>query len=125
MMNKKTAQWISLTNEVLENFLYNYFDDNNPYYFWVGDEIGGVVCYGGFFFRFLDVIACNKLKVSRPQFLNWYFHNLKNKSSISLEEFITSPEKQKEHQKRHLSELKERVILAEEEFNKAIKDYKK
>ena len=74
MMNKKTAQWISLTNEVLENFLYNYFDDNNPYYFWVGDEIGGVVCYGGFFFRFLDVIACNKLKVSRPQFLNWYFH---------------------------------------------------
>ena len=35
-----------------------------------------------------------------------------------------SPKRVKEQQEKHLSELKERVRLAEEEFNKAIEQYK-
>ena len=123
-MKDSIQQWEELTNTILKNFLSVYFDDNDPYYFWVGSEIGGVVCYGDFFFNFWDIITCNKLSVSEKQFFEWCFSNLKNSTSISLEYFIMSPKRVKEQQEKHLSELKERVRLAEEEFNKAIEQYK-
>ena len=123
-MKDSIQQWEELTNTILKNFLSVYFDDNDPYYFWVGNEIGGVVCYGDFFFNFWDIIACNKLSVSEKQFFEWCFSNLKNSTSISLEYFIMSPKRVKEQQEKHLSELKERVRLAEEEFNKVMEQYK-
>lgn len=123
-MKDSIQQWEELTDTILKNFLSVYFDDNDPYYFWVGSEIGGVVCYGDFFFNFWDVITCNKLSVSEKQFFEWCDSNLKNSTSVSLANFITSPEKLKEQQKKHLLELKERVRLAEEEFNKAMEQYK-
>ena len=123
-MKDSIQQWEELTDTILKNFLSVYFDDNDPYYFWVGNEIGGVVCYGDFFFNFWDIITCNKLSVSEKQFFEWCFSNLKGNTSVSLANFITSPEKLKEQQKKHLLELKERVRLAEEEFNKAIEQYK-
>ena len=123
-MKDSIQQWEELTNTILKNFLSVYFDDNDPYYFWVGNEIGGVVCYGDFFFNFWDVITCNRLSITEEQFFEWYDFNLESNSSISLEDFITAPEKLKEQQEKYLLELKERVRLAEEEFNKAIEQYK-
>ena len=42
-MEDSIQQWEELTDTILKNFLSVYFDDNAPYYFWVGNEIGGVV----------------------------------------------------------------------------------
>lgn len=123
-MKDSIQQWEELTDTILKNFLSFYFDDNDPYYFWVGNEIGSVVCYGNFFFNFWDVITCNKLSVSEKKLFEWCDSNLKNSTSISLEDFIMSPKRVKEQQEKHLLELKERVRLAEEEFNKAMEHYK-
>ena len=123
-MKDSIQQWEELTDTIFKNFLSVYFDDNDPYYFWVGNEIGGVVCYGDFFFNFWDVITCNRLSITEEQFFEWYDFNLESNSSISLEDFITAPEKLKEQQEKYLLELKERVRLAEEEFNKAMEQYK-
>ena len=38
-MKDSIQQWEELTNTILKNFLSVYFDDNDPYYFWVGSEI--------------------------------------------------------------------------------------
>lgn len=32
------VEWKKLSNKITEQFLYDYFDDLDPYYWWVGDE---------------------------------------------------------------------------------------
>jgi hypothetical protein len=117
-------KWKKLSNKIAEQFLYDYFDDLDPYYWWVSDEEGGILCYGDYFISFDTILTCYKLDITFEQFINWYDFCLSNQSvNISLAKFILSPKERKEAEEKHLTELKERVELAEKEFKKALDEY--
>ena len=118
------TSWEILTNSLVEKFLYDYFDDVNPDYWWVSDDIGGVFNYGDYFFSFDTILTCYKLDITFEQLINWYDFSLSNQSvNISLAKYILSPKERKEAEEKHLKELKNRVELAEKEFQKAMDEY--
>ena len=56
----------------------------------------------------------------------WYDWCLSNPFvNISLAKYILSPKERKEQEEKHLAELKDRMELAEKEFNEAMKEYEK
>ena len=118
------TSWEILTNSLVEKFLYDYFDDVNPDYWWVANDVGGVLNYGDYFFSFDTILTCYKLDISFEQFISWYDFCIENQSvNISLAKYILSPKERREAEEKHLAELKERVELAEKEFQKAIDEY--
>ena len=118
------TSWEILTNSLVEKFLYDYFDDVNPDYWWVSNDVGGILNYGDYFFSFDTILTCYKLDISFEQLINWYDFSLSNQSvNISLAKYILSPQERIEAEEKHLQELKERVELAEKEFKKAIDEY--
>ncbi len=118
--------WEVQTNKITEDFLYDYFDDNDPDYSWVVDEIGGVFIYGDYFFDFNTVLTCYKLGITEEQLLNWYYFCIESHSiNISLAKFILSPEDRKKAEEKHLAELKDKVKSAEKEFKEALEKYEK
>ena len=120
------TSWEILTNSLVEKFLYDYFDDVNPDYWWVANDVGGVLNYGDYFFSFDTILTCYKLDITFEQFINWYDFCLDNQSvNISLAKYILSPQERKEAEEKHLAELKNRVELAEKEFKKALDEYGK
>jgi hypothetical protein len=119
-------KWENQTIKLTNQFLYDYFDDVDPYYFYVADEIGGVFSYGDYWFNFSDILVCYKLGITEEQLLNWYDFCLSNHSvNISLARFILSPEERKQAEEKHLVELKERVKSAEKTFKEALEQYGK
>ena len=120
------VEWKKLSNKITEQFLYDYFDDLDPDYWWVSNDVGGVLNYGDYFFSFDTILTCYKLDISFEQFINWYNFCLENQSvNISLAKYILSPKERKEAEEKHLAELKSRVELAEREFKKALDEYSK
>ena len=118
------VEWKKLSNKITEQFLYHYFDDLDPYYWWVSDEECGILCYGDYFISFDTILTCYKLDITFEQFISWYDFCLENQSvNISLAKFILSPKERREAEEKHLTELKERVEMAEKEFQKAIDEY--
>ena len=118
------VEWKKLSNKITEQFLYHYFDDLDPYYWWVSDEEGGILCYGDYFISFDTILTCYKLDITFEQFINWYDFCLDNQSvNISLAKYILSPKERREAEEKHLAELKNRVEMAEKEFQKAIDEY--
>ena len=118
------VEWEKLSNKIVEQFLYHYFDDLDPYYWWVSDEEGGILCYGDYFIGFHTILTCYKLDITFEQFISWYDFCLENQSiNISLAKYILSPQERKEAEEKHLAELKNRVELAEKEFKKALDEY--
>ena len=118
------VEWKKLSNRIAEQFLYHYFDDLDPYYWWVSDDVGGILCYGDYFISFDTILTCYKLDITFEQLINWYDFSLSNQSvNISLAKYILSPKERREAEEKHLQELKERVELAEKEFQKAIDEY--
>ena len=119
-------EWKKLSNKIAEQFLYDYFDDLDPYYWWVSGEEGGILCYGDYFFNFDTILTCYKLEITFEQFISWYDFCLSNQSvNISLAKYLLSPQERKEAEEKHLEELRLRVLKAEDELNKAINDYAK
>ena len=123
-IKNEILEWENLTNKLTSRFLYDYFDDVNPDYWWVSNDVGGVLNYGDYFFSFDTILTCYKLDITFEQFINWYDFCLENQSvNISLAKFILSPKERREAEEKHLTELKERVEMAEKEFQKAIDEY--
>ena len=121
---QEIVAWEKMTNNITETFLYDYFDDVNPYYFWVSDEVGGILNYGDYWFNFSDILTCYKLGITEEQLINWYDFCLENHSvNISLAKFILSPEDKKEVEEKHLEELKNRVKSAEKTLKQALDKY--
>ena len=82
------------------------------------------MCYGDYFISFDTILTCYKLEITFEQFISWYDFSLSNQSvNISLAKYILSPKERKEAEEKHLVELKNRVELAEKEFQKAIEEY--
>ena len=123
-IKNEILEWENLTNKLTSRFLYDYFDDVDPDYWWVSNDVGGVLNYGDYFFSFDTILTCYKLDISFEQFINWYNFCLENQSvNISLAKYILSPKERKEAEEKHLAELKSRVELAEKEFKKALDEY--
>ena len=123
-IKNEILEWENLTNKLTSRFLYDYFDDEDPDYWWVSDDVGGVLNYGDYFFSFDTILTCYKLEITFEQLINWYDFSLSNQSvNISLAKYILSPQERKEAEEKHLKELKNRVELAEKEFQKAIDEY--
>lgn len=119
-------KWKKLSNKITEQFLYDYFDDKLPFWWWVNDEEGTILCYGDYFISFDTILTCYKLEITFEQFINWYDFCLSNQSvNISLAKYILSPQERKEAGEKHLEELKNRVELAEKEVKKALEEYGK
>ena len=124
IIREDILSWESLTNNITETFLYDYFDDVDPDYWWVANDVGGVFNYGDYWFDFNTVLTCYKLDITFEQLINWYDFSLSNQSvNISLAKYILSPQERREAEEKHLTELKNRVELAEKEFQKAIDEY--
>ena len=118
------VEWKKLSNKIAEQFLYHYFDDLDPDYWWVSNDVGGILNYGDYFINFDTILTCYKLDITFEQFISWYDFCLDNQSvNISLAKYILSPQERREAEEKHLQELKERVELAEKEFKKAIDEY--
>ena len=123
-IKNEILEWENLTNKLTSRFLYDYFDDVDPDYWWVSNDVGGVLNYGDYFFSFDTILTCYKLDISFEQFINWYDFCLDNQSvNISLAKYILSPKERREAEEKHLKELKNRVELAEKEFKKALDEY--
>ena len=117
-------KWRATTNIIVRQFLIDYFEDGTPDFWWVSDDIGGVFCYGDYFFSFDVPLKCYELDISKEGLINWYNFCLENQSvNISLAKYILSPKERKEAEEKHLAELKNRVELAEKEFKKALDEY--
>ena len=124
LIDEDIISWKVQTNNLTKNFLYDYFDDVDPDYWWVSDDVGGVFNYGDYWFDFNTVLTCYKLNITFEQLINWYDFSLSNQSvNISLAKYILSPQERREAEEKHLEELKGRVELAEKEFKKAIDEY--
>ena len=124
MTNEDIICWEVQTNHLTEQFLYDYFDDEDPDYWWVSNDVGGVLNYGDYFFSFDTILTCYKLEITFEQLISWYDFCLSNQSvNISLAKYILSPQERKEAEEKYLAELKNRVELAEKEFQKAIDEY--
>lgn len=123
-IDKEIKKWESQTIKITNQFLYDYFDDSDPYYYYVADDIGGILNYGDYFFNFSDILTCYKLGITEEQLINWYDFCLSNHSvNISLAKFILSPQERKEVEEKHLEELKERVKSAEKILEEKLKQY--
>ena len=123
-IKNEILEWENLTNKLTSRFLYDYFDDVDPDYWWGSNDVGGVLNYGDYFISFDIILTCYKLDISFEQLINWYDFSLSNQSvNISLAKYILSPQERREAEEKHLQELKERVELAEKEFKKAIDEY--
>lgn len=124
MIHQEIRLWEKSTIEITETFLYDYFDDVNPYYFWVSEEIGGILNYGDYWFNFSDILTCYKLSITEEQLINWYNFCLEYPPvKISLARYILSPQERREAEEKQLAELKERVELAEKTFKEAMEEY--
>ena len=120
-------RWTNLTNEITENWIRDYFEteeDEEIYFDWVANDIGGIFEFADYFFDFNTVLKCYELNISREQLFEWYNFCLENqKVNISLAKFILSPKEREEQEKIVLEESKARLKLAQEEFNKALEKY--
>ena len=126
-IENKISGWKNLTSDITENWIREYFDwseDEEVYFEWVNDDVGGVFNFSDYWFSFDNVLDCYKHNISKEDLMRWYDWCLFNQSvHISLAKFILSPQERKEAEEKHLAELKERVESAEKEFKKAIEDY--
>lgn len=126
-MKEKLIHWENLTNEITEQWIREYFeieeDEHEHIYFdWV--SVGGVFNFADYWFDFNTILDCYEHKITKEQLFNWYDFCLSNHSvNISLVKYILSPQERKEQEEKHLEELKERVKIAKEEFDKALENY--
>jgi len=126
-IHQEIRLWQKSTNEITEQWIRDYFEveeDEGIQIDWVANDFGGVFEFADYFFDFNTVLKCYELDISKEQLFQWYDFCLSNHSvNISLAKFILSPEEKKEQEEKHLEELKERVMSAEETLKQALDKY--
>lgn len=115
--------WKDTTNEIVKQFLFDYFDVVNPKFDWVADEVGTVFCYSDFFFGFDTVITCFELAVTEKQLFDWYDFSVRG-GQINLKTFIFAPEIREQQEKKYIEELRQRVEQSRKELEEAIENFK-
>lgn len=108
-------------DEMVSHFIAECFDIKDPTFDYIGED---AVMFGDYCFSIGDIIYVLSNEVAYEDFLKYYDMSLLVREyHLNLEEYLTDPIKLKEQKEKHLKELKARVILAEEEFKKAIDEY--
>lgn len=127
-VKKDIEKWKILTDKITSYWIKDYFElDEDDYVdrYWIANDVGGVFSFADYYFNFETVLKCYELGIKKEQLFEWYDFCLQNNSAnISLEKFILSPQEKEEAEKKQLKELENRVKLAQEEFEKALKQYK-
>lgn len=127
-MKEKIKQWEKLTDTITKDWIIEYFDlydDEEISVDWVANDVGSIFEFADMYFNFSDILDCYKYNISKEQLFNWYDFCLENQFvNISLARFILSPQKRKQQEEKYLSELRQRVVEAEETLNKAMEEYK-
>jgi len=62
---KLLLEWEEITNGIVEFFIEKYFD--KPEWFWVGDEIGGILCVNDYFFDLDRILDCIRFNATAKQ----------------------------------------------------------
>lgn len=131
-MEDKILEWNRLTNSITEDWIAEYFELDEEEaalgidYDWVADDVGSIFEFADYWFNFSDVLDCYKHKITKEQLFTWYDYCLENQFiNISLAQFILSPEEKSKKEREYLDILEERVIFAENEFKKALEEYKR
>lgn len=126
-IHQEIRLWQKSTNEITENWIRDYFEveeDEEIYFDWVANDVGGVFDFADYWFDFNTILKCYELNISKEQLFQWYYFCLENHSvNISLAKFILSPEDKKKAEERYLEELKDRVRSAEETLKQALDKY--
>lgn len=126
---RQINKWKILTEDIVDIWIREYFgisEDEDVDFEWIGSEVGGVFEFADYFINFSDVLNCYKYKITKREFHEWYDYCTDNQYvNISLAKFILSPEERDKKEKENLERLKECVIFAEQEFKKALENYKK
>jgi len=68
---KELKAYYRAVERLREIFLEKYFDED-PDFYWVGDQIGGVLFVNDFFFSVENIIVCLKLKIKSEDLFSWY-----------------------------------------------------
>lgn len=128
-VKRDIEKWKSITDKITSNWIKEYFELEEDEYIdgdWVANDIGGIFNFADYYFDFNTVLKCYEMGITKKQLFAWYDFCLQNHSvNISLAKFILSPEERKEAEEKHLEELKERVKFAQEEFEKALREWEK
>ena len=61
-------------NDYVKRFIKMYALSSDD--FWVGEEVGGIVCVSDYFINFLDVVYMVDNNIGWDVFLNWYDYTL-------------------------------------------------
>lgn len=126
-MKGQIKQWEELTDKITRQWIKQYFEieeDEDITVDWVAEDVGGIFEFADMWFDFSNILDCYKYNISRESLFLWYDYCLSNEFvNISLANFILSPEKRKEQEEKYLSDLKQRVVDAEETFKKALENY--
>jgi hypothetical protein len=125
---KEIDEWKRLTNNITQTWIKEYFDIEDEEYLdynWMGlDGVGEVFEFADYYISFNTVLSCYKNDITKEQFFSWYDYCLENTDiHTSLAKFILDPAEKAKKEKEYLEELKQRVIFAEEELNRALKEY--
>lgn len=125
-MENKIKAWEDLTNEITEDFIRYYFDislNEEVYFDWV--QIGEIFQFSDYWFSFADILECYRLNISKEQLFSWYDKTLLQEIDLPLCDFILSPQKRLKEEQEYLEKLKNNITFAEQEFNKALGEFKK
>jgi hypothetical protein len=120
---KIVKQWESITNNLVEIFLIKYFEleeEGIPLdYYWVGDDVGGILEFADYFFNLGDIKLCLEKDVPKDKFFAWYDWCLENPNEyINLQSFILGAAEVRQKQQEKLKRLKESIKFAKEVLKK-------
>jgi len=92
-MNKNLTKWHKATQDLVEHFIATYFvDEDIPREdveaFWVGDEIGGTLCIGDFFFDLRTIVLAIQLDCPMEKLFEWYNYTIENENNINLDHYL-------------------------------------
>lgn len=77
MKNKQLANWEKAVIALTELFVGEYFDKEADWYF-VGDDIGGVLVVNDYFFNLDRIVEAIKYKATEKQLFDFYDLELQN-----------------------------------------------
>lgn len=106
-MKKLLNKWETLTNEIVELWIIDFFEldeediEDGVDYDWVGNSVGGVLCFADYFFNMEDIKLCIEKDIDKDKFFEWYYWNLENHPQyINLQSFVwgVAEVKQKEEE---------------------------
>ena len=85
-IKNEILEWENLTNKLTSRFLYDYFDDEDPDYWWVANDIGGVFNYGDYWFDFNTVLILKPLATSSH--IVWHISKLYSLGLAMIQNYI-------------------------------------